>query len=71
MSPDEALAYGLCDKDYVRVRIDGERELVFGDVLIRVSPQYRLAMHIDTDEGNAGDVKTGAAGYIEGIQNRR
>ncbi len=71
MAPEDALSYGLCDKDYVRVRIEGDRELVFGDVLIRVSPQFRLAMHIDTDEGNAGNIKTGAIGYIEGIQGRR
>jgi acetate kinase len=71
MAPEDALSLGLCDKDYVRVRIEGDRELVFGDVLIRVSPQFRLAMHIDTDEGNAGNIKTGATGYIEGIQGRR
>jgi acetate kinase len=70
MSPEEALRYGLFDKDFVRIRIEGDRELIFGDVLIRVNPQYRLAMHIDTDEGNAADIKTGITGYIDGIQNR-
>jgi propanediol utilization protein len=50
------------------VRITGDRELVFGDVLVRVDPKFALAMHIDTDEGNAADVQTGAQGYIVGIQ---
>lgn len=68
MSPEDALRYGVRDKSFVRVRIAGDRELVFGDVLVRVDPSFKLAMHIDTDEGNAANVKTGAQGYIDGIQ---
>jgi acetate kinase len=69
MTPADALRYGVRDKSVVRVRVDGDRELVFGDVLVRVDPSFALAMHIDTDEGNAGNVQTGAKGYIDGIQN--
>jgi acetate kinase len=68
MTPEDALRYGVRDKSVVRVRIDGDRELVFGDVLVRVDASYALAMHIDTDEGNAANVKTGAQGHIAGIQ---
>jgi acetate kinase len=68
MTPEDALRYGVRDKSVVRVRIAGDRELVFGDVLIRVDPNFALAMHIDTDEANAASVKTGAQGFIEGIQ---
>ena len=71
MSPEDALRMGLKDKDVVRVRIEGGRELIFGDVLIRVNPDYRLAMHIDTDEGNAANIPSGATGYIDSIQSRR
>jgi len=70
MSPEDALRYGVRDKSFVRVRIEGDRELVFGDVLVRVDPNFKLAMHIDTDEGNAANVKTGAHGYIDGIQSQ-
>jgi acetate kinase len=68
MAPEDALSYGVRDKSFVRVRIAGDRELVFGDVLVRVDPKFKLAMHIDTDEGNAANVTTGAQGYIDGIQ---
>jgi acetate kinase len=68
MTPEDALRYGVRDKSVVRVRIAGDRELVFGDVLVRVDPNFALAMHIDTDEANAANVQTGAQGYIEGIQ---
>jgi acetate kinase len=68
MSPEDALRYGVRDKSFVRVRIAGDRELIFGDVLVRVDPSFKLAMHIDTDEGNAANVETGAQGYIDGIQ---
>jgi acetate kinase len=68
MTPDDALRYGVRDKSVVRVRIAGDRELVFGDVRVRVDPSFALAMHVDTDEANAAAVKTGAKGFIEGIQ---
>jgi acetate kinase len=68
MTPEDALRYGVRDKSVVRVRITSDRELVFGDVLVRVDPSYALAMHIDTDEANAASVETGAQGFIDGIQ---
>jgi acetate kinase len=68
MTPEDALRYGVRDKSFVRVRIAGDRELIFGDVLVRVDPRFALAMHIDTDEGNAAGIETGVQGFIDGIQ---
>lgn len=68
MTPEDALRYGVRDKSFVRVRIGGDRELIFGDVLVRVDPRFSLAMHIDTDEGNAAGIETGVQGFIDGIQ---
>lgn len=68
MTPDDALSFGLRDKSSVRVRMQGGRELVFGDVLVRVDPSFTLALHIDIDEANAAGIGTGALAYIEGIQ---
>jgi propanediol utilization protein len=44
----------------VSVAVDSDgRDLVFGDVVVRVSPQFRLELHLDTDEGNAAGVGPG------------
>ena len=71
MSPEDAMRFRLRDKYVVQVRVEGDRELIFGDVVVRVNPNYRLAMHIDTDEGNAANIHTGMQGFIEEIQSRR
>ena len=70
MTPEDAMRLHVRDKYVVRVRVKGDRALIFGDVVVRVNPAYRLAMHIDTDEGNAGHLSTGMQGYIEEIQSR-
>ena len=53
-TPEDAEALGVKDKEIVNVKVDSpERSLIFGDVVVRVSPKFALAMHIDTDESNA------------------
>ena len=54
MTPADAETFGVQDKEIVSVKIDNEgRALIFGDVVVRVSEKFALAMHIDTDESNA------------------
>jgi acetate kinase len=71
MSPEDALHFALRDMDVVRVKVPGTRSLTFGDVLVRVNPEYKLEMHIDTDEANAAEISGGAKGFLDGIQSRR
>ncbi len=68
MAPEDALRFGLKDRNRVRVRVETGRDLIFGDVVVRVSPSFKLAMHLDTDEGNAASITTGMTGYIDGVQ---
>ena len=65
MTPADAEAFGVKDKDVVSVRVESAgRSLVFGDTVVRVSPKFALAMHIDTDESNAGAVAPGTMGEV-------
>jgi len=65
MTPADAAEFGLKDKDVVSVKVDTNgRALVFGDVVVRVSEKFSLAMHIDTDESNAACAVNGTMGEI-------
>lgn len=64
MAPEDAARFGVSDKDMVSVRLGTERPVVFEDVLVRVSDKFKLAMHIDADEGNASGWKKGVDGVI-------
>ena len=59
MSPKDALQAGVKDGDYVSVKVENERGTVFDHVKIRVDESFTLEMHIDTDEANAGQIRTG------------
>ena len=65
-TPEDAEKYGLKDKQLVSVKVDSGngRSLIFSDVVVRVSPKYALAMHIDTDESNAACAVPGLMGEI-------
>lgn len=62
LTPESAAEFGVADKEIVRVKIDTARPLVFDGVVVRVSPKFAPAMHIDTDESNAA----AAAGVVYG-----
>ena len=61
MTPEDAEQFGVKDTQVVQVRVPSSigRTTIFDDVVVRVSPKYALAMHIDTDESNAAGVAPG------------
>ncbi len=70
MSPEDASYYGVKDRDMVMVKVEGERELIYGDVMIRVTEGRKTEMHIDTDEANAADLPPVSQGYLVRIESR-
>ena len=71
MTPDDAEAFGVSHGDTVEVAVDSAgRDLVFGDVLIRVSPKYALEMHVDTDEANAAELPRQGEGLLIATEGR-
>jgi len=65
MTPEDAVELSVNDKDIVWVRVNTpERSIVYGDVVVRVSPKFALAMHIDTDESNAANAFKNDGGEI-------
>lgn len=63
-SAAEAKSFGIKDGDIVSVLIKGKRETTFHNVIVRVKKDYKMCLHLDTDEGNAaGIIKTGE-GYL-------
>lgn len=65
MTPEDARELGVTDKQIVEVHTITGRPLTFGDVVVRVSPSFKLAMHVDTDEANAALIcRDGCDGYI-------
>ena len=59
MSLEDAENFGVKDKDIVSVQTQGERALLFNNVLVRANSAFKLEMHVDLEEGNAAGVKNG------------
>ncbi len=68
MSPDEARTFGVADKAMIKVRVEGDREMTMGDVIVRVRPDFALDLHIDTDEANAAGLGNDSVVAFDGVQ---
>ena len=55
-TPEDGEKYGIKDKQILKVKVEGERALIFDEVIARVNPEYATYMHIDYDEVNAAAI---------------
>ena len=64
-TPEDAAEMGVSNGEIVSLKVETEgRSLIFGDVVVRVSPKYATVVHIDTDEANAANCKGEVYGEI-------
>ncbi len=59
MSPSDAVKFNVKDGDFVTVDVSGKRRTRWYDVQVRVSEDFRLEMHVDTDDANATGIGNG------------
>ncbi|MFX0549971.1 phosphate propanoyltransferase [Hathewaya histolytica] len=64
ITPEDAKKFNVEDKEVVKLKVEGERALIFDEVVIRVSENYSTAAHIDFDEANACGFVNGTRGRI-------
>ena len=64
LTPEDARRFGVMDKQIVKLQTFTERPLIFGDVAVRVSPDFASYVHLDYDEANACGFRPGDLGRI-------
>lgn len=65
LNPDGAKDLGLSDNQKVKIEVqDGQRSLIFKNVSVRIHQDFRRAVHVDTDEGNAAGIDKVGYGKI-------
>ncbi len=64
MSPTDAVKFNVKDGDFVTVDVKGKRRTRWYDVQVRVHKDFRLEMHVDTDDANATGIGNGCTVQI-------
>ena len=65
LSPADVARMGLEGREAVRVRVKGEKGIVFENVRLKIDEGFIPEIHLDTDDANAGDLACGDVAYIE------
>lgn len=64
MNNIDARALNVTNGQKVHVKTEGERSLIFDEVIVRVSDKFALEFHIDTDEANAAGLRNNDSVFI-------
>lgn len=64
ITPEDAIKFNVTDGEIVKVKVFGQRPLIFDDLVVRVSKDFRTYIHIDYDEANACGFTKGTLGMI-------
>ena len=64
LTPEDAVKFGVKNGQTVRLQTYTVRPTVFGDVAVRVSPDFASYVHLDYDEANACGFRKGDLGRL-------
>lgn len=64
MTPEDAARFQVRDKQTVKLQLFTSRPAVYADTVVRVSPDFATAVHLDYDEANACGFQNGDLGRI-------
>ncbi len=64
ISDEDAGYLNIEDNGLVDIRISGDKGLTFNNVQVRITHGYKPELHVDTDDGNAADIKNGTIAEI-------
>lgn len=64
LTPEDGKRFGVKDRQVVKLQTFTGRPVIFEDTVVRISPQFRAAAHLDYDEANACGFHCGDLGRI-------
>jgi len=64
LTPEDGKHFNVRDKQVVKLQTNTARPVVFEDVVVRIRPDFRAAVHLDYDEANACGFRDGDLGRI-------
>ena len=64
LTPEDGRRFGVSDKQVVKLETFTERPVTFEEVVVRISPDFSAAVHLDYDEANACGFRKGDFGRI-------
>jgi putative phosphotransacetylase len=64
LRPSDVAQMGLEGRESIRVRVGGEKGVVYDNVRLKIDPSYLPEIHLDTDDANAADLTCGDTAYI-------
>lgn len=64
LRPSDVGELDLIGQDAIRVRVGGEKGLIYENVRLKIDASYLPEIHLDTDDANAADLTCGNTAYI-------
>ena len=64
LRPSDVIDYSFQGRESVRVRVGGEKGVVYDNVRLKIDESYLPELHLDTDDANAADLVCGDTAFM-------